>query len=113
MHSREMTKKNIDSNTYNNTLILNEYDNIKDKVNSLFSSNELSTSVSTSSMDSVTNNIPFENPIDSINRKLMERSFFNDPNHDRIKKQEEFAKWCYGDIGKCKRRPGLCLSSQK
>ena len=50
-----------------------------------------------------------EDSVENINKKLEERNFFNIPNNDKIKSQEIFASWCYGESGVCRKKPSKCL----
>ena len=55
------------------------------------------------------NRISTEDPMENMNKKLEERNFFNIPNTDKIRNQEIFASWCYGDSGICRKQPSRCL----
>lgn len=39
-----------------------------------------------------------QDPSDIWNRKISDRNFYTMPNTKKINNQDEFAKWCYGNI---------------
>ena len=53
--------------------------------------------------------VPLAEPKSIWPNNLSDRNFYTMPNTGIVSEQEEFAKWCFGDSGKCKTKGQDCL----